>query len=229
MGQTATQKTTDELFRRLPFWIHLTEDERGLVQDRQYVARYTKGQVVCGGHTDCLGLVLMIQGVLRTYLLSPDGKEVTLYRVRDGEPCVMAAACVLHSISFETHVEAESDAEALIIPIDAYSALMNNNPHVKAYSYEMATARFSDVVAGMERLLFMSLEQRLAAFLLEEASEADSDTVRMTHEQIAASIGSAREAVGRTLKGMASQELVELFRGGVRLTDKAALQLLIAL
>lgn len=215
--------TTQTLLESLPFWGRLTEGERERVLTRRAVLHYQAGQPVRGGNVDCLGLVLTIKGLLRAYLLSPDGREVTLYRVREGECCVLSVACALDAVSFDTQVEAEVDSDILLIPIDVYSALLRENIYVERDTYKMATERFSDVVAGVERLVFLSLEQRLVSFLLDEVSESGGDTVHMTHEQIALNIGSAREAVSRTLKQMAAQGWVELFRGGVRIMAKPAL------
>lgn len=212
-----------ELLEALPFWNSLTDKERELVNGRLAVLHYRAGQPVRGGNVDCLGLVLTVTGSLRAFLLSPDGREVTLYHVREGECCVLSVACALDAVSFDTQVEAEADSEVLLIPIDVYSSLLKENIYVERDTYKMATERFSDVVAGVERLVFFSLEQRLVSFLLDVLAETGGDTVHMTHEQIAVNIGSAREAVSRTLKGMESRGLVELFRGGLRLADKPAL------
>lgn len=222
------QKRSSELLEQTPFWEHLSEDERELILARSAVMHYAAGQHIWGGQMDCLGLLLVVEGILRAYLLSPDGKEITLYRTRAGEVCLMAASCVLQAISFETQVEAEVDSEAILIPIDVYATLLRSNVHFECDSYKLTAERFSDVVNGMERLVFLSLEQRIASFLLDEAAESQEDQVRMTHEQIAVHIGSAREVVSRALKGMASRGLVELFRGGVRIRDKTALYQLIA-
>lgn len=215
---------TDLQMQSLPFWNDLSPQEQSLIWERHYLTRYAKGDMVCGGHHNCLGMIVLCKGVIRTYLLSPEGKEVTLYRIRKGEACVMAAACVLRSISFATHVEAQTDCSVLIIPVDVFASLMRTNPYVRAASYETATKRFSEVVSAFEQLVFMNLEQRLCAFLLKECEAENSHTLFMTHEQIASSIGSAREAVGRILKKMESRQLVELFRGGIRVLDTHEMQ-----
>ncbi len=213
--------------KRLPFWSHLSQQEQERVAGRMTMLGYQAGQTIRGGHGDCLGLVIVVRGVLRAYLLSPNGREITLYRMKAGDSCVLAASCVLDAISFETMVDAEEDSEILLLPIDVYASLMKNNLYVERDTYKMATERFSDVVAGLERLAFMNLEQRLISFLLDETADNGSDTLHMTHEQIAVNIGSAREVVSRTLKSLAARGWVELFRGGVRLKDKATLYQLI--
>lgn len=218
-----TIKIHSKLLQQFPFWDQLSKEEQSKVEMRASILRYGAGQPVRSGNRDCLGLIYVASGILRAYLLSPDGKEITLYRVKEGDICLLAASCVLDSISFDTQVDAEEDTEFLLIPADVYAELMENNICVQRDTYKLATERFSDVVAGFERLVFLTLEQRLTAFLLDEASEQNSDTIHMTHEQIATHIGSAREAVSRSLKRLASEGQVEMFRGGVHLKDKPAL------
>lgn len=216
-------RNPDALLPLLPFWEDLTGPERDMVTSRRTIVHFAQGQQIRGGDEDCLGLLVVAEGVLRAHLLSPDGRDVTLYRMREGDCCVLTAACVLDAISFETHIEADEATEALLVPADVYAALLRQNVHVEAETYRLAAERFSEVVASMERLVFLSLEQRIASFLLDETSDTHQNTIHMTQEQIAVNIGSAREAVSRALKGMANRGWIELFRGGIKLIDKPAL------
>lgn len=189
--------------------------------------QYLPGQAIYNPSNNCLGAILVLSGVLRTYLLSPDGRELTLFRTREGETYLLTASCVLQSISFHTQVDAEEHSEILLIPSGLYSTLVEKDVQIECDSYKMLLGSFSDVVSSIERMIFLTLEQRLASFLLDEADSNDSDCISMTHEQIAVNIGSARVAVNRSLNGMAKQGLLELYRGGVRLVDKQALRLLL--
>ncbi|MDR1629282.1 MAG: Crp/Fnr family transcriptional regulator [Oscillospiraceae bacterium] len=217
------QTITDFFKENLSFWGSLSEEEREMLINRHQVMQYHSGQLVRGESTDCIGLLMVVSGALRAYLLSLEGRAVTLYRVKAGETCVLAVSCVLDAISFDTQIEAEEDTEVVLIPIDIYSRLVRNNLAVECNSYKTAVERFSEVVAGVERLVFLNLEQRLTSFLLDESAQTGSDIINMTHEQLAVHIGSAREAVSRSLKSLATQRVVELFRGGVKLLDKKAL------
>ena len=111
-------------------------------------------------------------------------------------------------------------ADVLIIPANVIAALKEKNLHVRCFLYELATKRFSDVMWAMQQIMFKGLDRRLAEFLLAEAERTGSDTIRMTHEQIAQHISSAREAVARMLKNFSEDGLVELKRGAITLRDK---------
>ena len=170
---------------QLPFWSSLTERERETVQRSAVTRRYEKGALIHDGGSECLGLVLVLSGEIRTYLLSDEGREVTLFRLYAGDLCVLSASCVISQITFDTQMTAQRDTEVLIIPANIVAMLKEQNLAVRCCLYELATARFSDVMWAMQQLLFKGLDRRLAGFLLSEAERTGSDTIRMTHEQIA--------------------------------------------
>ena len=209
---------------RLPFWQLLTEQERDTVQWSAMVRRYEKGALIHGGGSECLGLLLVLSGEIRTYLLSDEGREVTLFRLYPGELCVLSASCVISQITFDTQMTAQQETEVLIIPAGLVAALTEQNLSVRCFLYELATQRFSDVMWAIQQILFQGLDRRLAELLLSEAARTGSDTIRMTHEQLAQHISSAREAVARMLKTFSEEGLVELKRGVITLRDKDGLR-----
>ena len=80
----------------------------------------------------------------------------------------------------------------------------------------------------MQQILFMSMDKRLAIFLLDELAKTGSDTVKLTHEQIAKYIGSAREVVSRMLKYFSSEGLITSSRSeGIKIVDKKRLRALV--
>lgn len=208
---------------KLPFWPHLTEKQQQTLKQRVYHVHYPKEHAVRRADSDCLGILLIQSGVLRVYLLSEDGKEATIARLRGGDTCVFSAACAFSAISFDVQIDSETECDAYVIPSDVFSALMKETPYIENYFYRLTVERFSDVISAVERMLFMSLEQRLCTLLLDEASYRHSNDIMLTKEQIARAIGSAREAVSRALKQLVEERCVALFRGGVRILDKNAL------
>lgn len=129
----------------------------------------------------------------------------------------------MSAVTFDVQIEAETDCELYIIPSSAFAILMNANIFVENFAYKSMTERFSDVVAAMERMFFMSLRQRIAAFLLDEAAAQRQDCLSLTQEQLARAIGSAREAVSRNLKQMGSEGLIQVSRGQICILNKPAL------
>ena len=209
----------EKILSDLPFWSSMSEDEKERVRQRAFVNNYGKGTIINNSNNECLGMLLVLSGEIRTYLLSEEGREVTLFRLYSGDLCVLSASCVISQINFETQMIARQDTEVLIIPVDVIAALREKNIHVRCFLYELATKRFSDVMWAMQQILFKGLDRRLAGFLLVEAERTDSNVIRMTHEQIAQHISSAREAVARMFKHFAEDGLVDIKRGAITLLD----------
>ena len=216
----------ESVLERLPFWKLLTDSEKELVQQNAVIRLYKKGTRVYSSERECLGMLFVMQGEMRTYLLSEEGREVTLFRIYPNDLCVLAASCVISQISFDTQMSAQKDTEALIIPPNIVLLLKEKNLSVRCFLYELATKRFSDVMWAMQQILFKRLDQRLALFLMQESQRLGTDTIHMTHEQIAQQISSAREAVARMLKQFSEDGLVELKRGAIRLLDQKGLKAL---
>jgi len=173
---------------------------------------------------ECTGVILIKSGSLRIYMLSEDGKEVTLYRLFPGDICVLSASCVLNSITFDVFIDAEEESDCVIVGGCAFAELCERSSEVKIFALEAALSRFSDVMWVMQQILFMSFDRRLAIFLLDEISKHGGDTVRLTHEQIAKYIGSAREVVSRMVKYFSAEGIVESSRGGIKVLDKKRLR-----
>ena len=133
---------------QLPFWSSLTEQEQETLRRSAFVRHYEKGAFVHSSDNECLGMLLILSGEIRTYLLSDEGREVTLFRLYPGELCVLSASCVISQITFDTQMTAGMDTDVLIIPAIVIAALKEKNLHVRCFLYELATKRFSDVMSG---------------------------------------------------------------------------------
>lgn len=223
---TTAATKMESVLERLPFWKLLIDSEKELVQQNAVIRLYKKGTRVYSSERECLGMLFVMQGEMRTYLLSEEGREVTLFRIYPNDLCVLSASCVISQISFDTQMSAQKDTEALIIPPNIVLFLKEKNLSVRCFLYELATKRFSDVMWAMQQILFKRLDQRLALFLMQESQRLGTDTIHMTHEQIAQQISSAREAVARMLKQFSEDGLVELKRGAIRLLDQKGLKAL---
>lgn len=206
-----------------PFWGEISENDRTFICEHSLALTYPKGTTVHNGD-ECSGVILVRTGCLRLYMMSEDGKDITLYRLYSGDMCMLSASCVLSSITFDVFVDAEEDSECYVISGSAYSAVLERNPNIKIFTLETAVSRFSDVMWVMQQILFMSMDKRLAIFLSDESARIGSDTISLTHEQIARYMGSAREVVSRMLKYFANEGIVEVSRKGVKILDKKRLK-----
>lgn len=222
------QEEISSLFRQyFPFWENLDQSEKQLLLENTFPAHYTKGSSVHGGSNDCIGVLIVKKGHLRTYMLSEEGRDVTLYRLFQGDVCILSASCVLDAITFDVFINAEEDTDILLIHHVVFRQLAEKNIYVKCFGYELAASRFSDVMWTMQQVLFMGADKRLAIFLWDEMVKSGSNSIRLTHEQIARYMGSAREVVSRMLKYFVSEGIVKLSRGEIRIVDKDKLNRLL--
>ena len=207
-----------------PFWNQLSEYDKETFLASSQTVHFQKGMNIHDGNT-CTGVILVRTGSLRLYMLSEDGKEITLYRIFPGEMCILSASCVLQTITFDVFVDSEENSDCVVVGGCAYEAIARRMPEAKIFALESAVSRFSDVMWVMQQILFMSMDKRLAIFLLDETAKTHSDTVRLTHEQIAKYMGSAREVVTRMLKYFAAEGIVSVSRSdGIKLLDKKRLR-----
>lgn len=220
MKQTDFEALCRDVF---PFWQELSEQEKESLYRDSALMQYPGGSTLHDG-SECSGVFLVRKGMLRVSILSEEGKEITLYRLHPGEVCMLSASCVLQAITFDVLVNAEEDCECCVISGASFAALAERLPSVKIFSQEMAIIRFSDVMWVMQQILFLSLDKRLAIFLLDESLRLNSLTICLTHDQIARYMGSAREVVSRMLKYFAEEGLVALSRGKIRVLDKTRLR-----
>lgn len=206
------------------FYPFLTPEQQELTDRSLQTLSFARGQVVHRHGDACVGVILILSGSLRFSVLSEEGREVTLFRAGAGDASVLSAACVLQGIDLESHVTAETAARILVLPAGVLAQLMSENVDVERLVYRQAAEQYSRALLTMERIVFFSLEKRLALFLREETLRLGSGSFRTTHEQIARCIGSSREVVTRMLNQFSARRIVSLGRGTVTVIDPEALE-----
>ncbi|HOD92933.1 MAG TPA: Crp/Fnr family transcriptional regulator [Clostridia bacterium] len=206
-----------------PVWDQLTQEQKQFLNNSVTKKDVQKSTVLHRGDEDCDGLYIVESGQLRAYIISDEGKELTLYRLFEMDMCLFSASCMLSNIQFEVIIEAEKDTAIWIIPVLAYQKLMNTNNAVANYTNQLMASRFTDVMWLMDQILFKGMDSRLASFLLYESNIEESNELIITHEKIANHIGTAREVVTRMLKYFQGENMVRLSRGSIVITDRKKL------
>ena len=209
-----------------PIWNKLTAQQQARIEEISDFRKIPSGTLLHDGSPDCLGMILVRSGQLRAYLLSDEGREITLCRFFEMDICLFSASCVMPNMQYSILIEAEKDSEIWIIPACLYKNLMDESIAVANYSHNLITNHFSDFMWLMEQIMWKSFDKRLAAFLLEETVVEGADELKITHERIANHMGTAREVVTRMLRYFQSEGLVKLTRGAVEITDRSRLEAL---
>lgn len=206
-----------------PVWEELTPRQRSTLTESATFETVKAGTVIHRGSLDCLGLLLIRSGQLRAYVLSDEGREITIYRLFEMDVCLFTASCVMPNLQFEIVIEAEKDTEFWVIPAGIYKGLMQQSLALANYSNDLMMSHYSDLMWLMEQIIWKSFDRRLAEFLLEESNLDGTTSLKITHEKIANHMGTAREVVTRMLRYFQSEAMVRLTRGTVELTDPKAL------
>ena len=212
-----------EFQKYFPVWDKLTQQQQKKIAESITPRTAPKGTVIHNGNLDCIGILLIKSGQLRAYILSDEGREITVYRLFERDMCLFSASCMMSSIQFEIVIEVEKDAQVWIIPPYVYRDIMQESAPLANYTNEVMATRFSEVMWLMEQVMWKSMDKRVAAFLLEEADLEGTDRLSITHETIANHLGSHREVITRMLRYFQSEGMVRLTRGAVELLDREKL------
>lgn len=227
MNQT-TPDIAATLKQSYPFWEHLTADQKERLVSCSCIRSYERGQFIHSRSEECLGVLLVLKGQIRTYIQSEEGREVTLFRLGNGEICTLSAACMMQEITFDIFIEALEDTTLLITSAACIHKVMERNIYAENFIYRQTAERFSDVMWSMGQLLFTSLDKRLAAYLADEQVKSHSGSISTTHEQIAKNLGTAREVVSRSLKYFEKEGILSLGRGRIKILDMKKLKELLS-
>lgn len=210
----------------LPIWDKLTHAQQEMILGSAICRTVKKGALLHNGRTDCTGLLLVRSGQLRAFILSSEGREVTIYRLFDRDICLFSASCILHSIQFDVTITAEKDTDLWIIPADVYKQIMEQSAPLANHTNEIMASRFSEVMWLIEQVMWKSMDKRVATFLLEEAAIEDTDCLHITHESIAHHLGTHREVVTRMLRYFQREDMIRQTRGVIQITHRAKLEAL---
>ena len=209
---------------KFPYWDDLSEKEKELIKNRAVKVEYEKDEFIDGFNDACLGMIYVVKGSVRVFITSKEGREVTLFHIFEGDSCILSASCVIGEISLDVQLMAEDDTEILAVPAGTFSSLMDSNIHEKCFANELSTKRYSTVVWVMQQILFDRFDERLARLLIGIYEKTGDEKIKMTQEDMAKEVNSAREVVARMLRQFADDGWVEINRGQITLTDIDALE-----
>ena len=208
----------------LPFWDKLTPEQQNQIATVAEYHNVKKGTHIHDSSAECLGLVTVRSGQLRDYILSEDGREITIGRLFDYDVSLLSASCVMPDMQFNIMIEAEKDTEFWSIPACLFKNLVDESLAVSNFSRSLISSNLSEVMWLMEQIMWKSFDKRLAAFLLEESAIEGTPLLKITHEKIAAHMGTAREVVTRMLRYFQNEGMVKLTRGTIEIADEKKLE-----
>ena len=209
-----------------PIYNKLSKKDQETLSANAMLRKVPQGTIVHNGGADCLGLLVIRSGQLRAYISSDEGREITIYRLFERDICLFSASCIMQNIQFDITISAEKETEFWVIPPKFYKELMARDVEVANYTNDIMATRFTELMWLVEQIMWKSFDKRLAKFLVEEYY-LEGAVLKMTHEQVASHLGTAREVVTRMLKYFQTEGMVKLTRGSIQIVDEVRLSDLI--
>jgi len=162
-------------------------------------------------------IALLISGVVRVYKIGETGREITLYRFGNGSSCILTANAILSQKTFPAVATVEEHAEAVMIPADVFRDWVKRYDLWREFVFDLLSDRLSTVMAVIDEVAFQRMDRRVALLLLERARR--QNPLRITHQEIAAELGSSREVISRLLEDFVSEGSIRSGRGAVEVLD----------
>lgn len=206
----------------MPF---LQQADTSLINELKLQAHFAK---ISAGHDIFVdgdrvdSIALLLSGVVRVYKIGERGREITLYRFGLGQSCILSANAILSQKTFPAIATVEEDAEAVMIPADIFRTWVNKYDVWRGFVFDLLSERLLTVIAVVDEVVFKRMDRRVASFLLDQAKV--QNPLRITHQEIAAELGSSREVISRILEDFSREALIESGRGTIAVLDFEGLE-----
>ena len=220
MIDNAPQK--ERLIERFPLFLAGVPEFQNDFFAHASLMRIPQGHVIATEGSVCAQLALVLSGQIRVYKLGDSGREITLYRISEGDSCVLTASCIMSDTSFPAIAEAETDLEVLVIPASKARDWLTESKAWCGFVFGLISRRLAEVISVLEDVTFLHMDERVAAYLI--ALSGQGLEHHITHHQIAADLGTTREVVSRILKTFETQGCIEMGRGFLKIIELSALQ-----
>ena len=222
MQSQMSESLTVEALRTFPTF---AEADDNTLEDLIHSAMHKSlpaGLIMCRPGETCPVLPVVLHGGARVFAIGENGREITLYRLLEGNACVLAAASILSRQPASAFSQTEAAGDVLLVPADFLRAWVDTNPFWRTFVFRLISDRLASILEVTNQAAFGRLDHRIASHLLDQINGSDAP-IRTTHQAIAAEIGSSREVVSRLLKSFEAEGLLQLGRGNIRLVDRSGL------
>lgn len=210
----------------LPFFKDLSEEEKTMIYNASHIEEYKVGELIYSKNNSCSGIVLVVKGQLRSFMSSLSGKEITLFKLFENDLCILSSACVYKNLSYDVNLKAVENSSLIIIDGNFFKEISDKNLSVQKFMLEITQSKLSEVMWVLEQVVFFNLEYRVSDYLINQYYLNNSPQIHITHETIANDLGSSREVISRLLKRFEKDNLIDMGRGYINITDIEKLKLL---
>ena len=211
-----------EALSKIPFFAEAPGDLQKAVTEAAVVVHLEAGEYFLREGDTCAHFAILVSGKMRVFKLGESGQEITLYHVGAGEACPLNVSCILSDRTVPAMACVEEDVEAVVVPAATFRSWIAEYEPLRRFVFQMFSSRLTEVMSLVEEVAFRRMDQRLARRL--EDLLAEGGSVEITHADIAADLGTAREVVSRLLKEFERLGAISLSRGRILLRDGSILR-----
>ncbi len=172
----------------------------------------------------CQMIMWLLEGTVRVFKHSPEGREITLYRVHPGDLCVLSLQCLFTKQGFPAEAQSEEQIIGIALTREALDAAIDHSPPFRRYILSLLSRRMSEMIGLISAISFNKLDLRLACLLGQLFERSGGTPLKITHIQIARELGTTREMVSRILKEFENKGCIRLRRGEIHLVSEEELQ-----
>ncbi len=216
-----TSDQLNHLVLVLPILEHANPELLRELKQKAFYAHIPEGHDVFVEGDEANAIALLISGVVRVYKIGETGREITLYRFGNGESCILTANAILSQKDFPAIATVEKEAKAVMIPAETFRDWVRRYDLWREFVFDLLSERLSSVMETVEEVAFHRMDQRLASFLIDRSGQTDS--IQITHQAIAAELGSSREVISRILEDFSTLGLISVSRGTIKVLDRESL------
>lgn len=210
-----------ELCSTYNFIDKLDESVKKLIESRLIIEDFdTNSEIITRGE-QCRGFSLILKGVVRVYKISDKGKEVTLYKLSNGDTCYLSISCMLSNEAFPAFAEVVEPTKIVFIPIDIFNRYIYNTIDFQKYMVSNLFNKYTEVINLLEEIAFERMDVRISKYLLDVSKNTNnSDFLYLTQEKIAQELGTSREVVTRILTDFKNKDIISTQRGKITITNR---------
>ncbi|SHE33332.1 Crp/Fnr family transcriptional regulator [Alkalibacter saccharofermentans] len=202
-----------EFERTFEMLSHLKDSQLSEIFRHAVIKVVEKGQFLQMEGEGCYGVPFILEGSIRFYRTTEDGKEKTLFRLGKGEVCLLAAMCILSEMDYSFNAYAEKNSRIMVMPTDLFFDLYHRDEIIQKYIFRQLTTKLITAYEQVEASALYDVRTRLEEYL---SNHKDTHNIVVaTHEKIAGDIGTSREVVTRNLKKLQMEDKIELRRGRI--------------
>ncbi len=187
-----------------------------LLLSKSTTKKIPKGTQILAEQQDVSVLPIVIDGLVKVYSNFHD-KELLLYYIEPCQSCVMSFYAALKNTPSKVYAETEEDSEIILIPVHYLPAWLKQYPDFNELFYNQFSLRYSELLDTIGHLLLDKMDKRLYDHLKKKVDLTNKASIKITHNQLANELGTAREVISRVMKKLENDGKVEQNAGEIKI------------